>query len=230
MLPSAFAATYPGLFSLHGCNGPYANVSGLLTYGCDTVPNPLASSFSVAYQVLATPNGWQAPSLGTTLNLARGYQSDCGALSPRAADNALASPAGDVVINRFYRDTATRQLMCVGNGNPAAPVRVAGNIEQFHVLYGLPQPGAGGPEAMARYVTADAVDALGAAAWSTVLSVQICILARGEPGSGGIGGATNVFSLDCVGNPVVANDGAVRRAHRFMVTLRNSVRSAVALP
>ena len=48
--------------------------------------------------------------------------------------------------------------------------------------------------------------------------------------SGNFGGATNVFSLDCVGNPVVANDGAVRRAHRFMVTLRNSVRSAVALP
>ena len=231
MLSSAFAVSHPGLFSLHGCSGPYSNVDSLLNYTCNATMNPLANSVSVAYQVLASTSGWQAPSLRTAFDLAQGYQSDCGALSPRTADNSLASPAGDVVINRFYLDTATRQLMCVGNGNPAKPVRVAGNIEQFQVLYGLPQPAAGGAESVARFVTADAVDTLGAAAWSSVLSVQICILARGEPGSGDVSSsATNVFSLDCLGDPVAANDGAVRRAHRFVVTVRNSVRSAVALP
>ncbi|MCX7228166.1 MAG: hypothetical protein NTW15_03990, partial [Burkholderiales bacterium] len=96
---------------------------------------------------------------------------------------------------RYYLDTLTLQLMCVGNGNPDAPIRIASNVEQFQVQYALPQMNPGG---------ADGVD------------------------YGGTG--VNVFSRDCAGNPTDMSDGRMRRAHRFVMTVRNAVRSAVALP
>jgi len=230
LLPSVHAGTHPGLRSIHGCDGSYARVSSLLSYDCSGT-NPLAASLSVAYQVLATPNGWPAHSLGSVFEPNRGFITDCGAMSPRAADTPTANPAGDVVINRFYLDASTGQLMCVGNGNPDAPVRLAGNIEQFQVEYGLPLPASGEAEAVARFVPAAVVDALGATAWSSVLSVQVCLLARGEPGSiDRASSGTNLFVRDCAGRPVSTRDGALRRAHRFVFAVRNSVRSAVSLP
>ncbi len=228
LLPSVFSATYSGLRSIHGCDGSYATVSALLNYGCATTSAPLAASLSVAYQVLATPGTWSAPSLASAFDADLGFLSDCGALSPRAS---TAVPKGDVVINRFYLVAESGQLMCVGNGNPSKPVRVAGNIEQFQVLYGLPPSTSGGAESVTRFVSADAVNALGATAWGSVLSVQVCLLARGEPDSiDRVAGGTNVFVRDCAGNPVSTNDGVLRRAHRFVFAVRNSVRSAVALP
>lgn len=230
LLAGVHALTHPGLRSLHGCNGGYRVADDLLDYRCATAPNPLAASLGIAYQALATPNGWQAPSLGTAFDLTSGYRSDCGARSPRLADSPTADPAGDVVINRYYLDTTTLQLMCIGNGDPGAPVRIAGNVEQFQVLYALPQANGGGAESVARYVSADVVDALGPAAWGSVLTVQVCLLVRGEPGSANGGTGVNVFNRDCAGNPTDASDGRLRRAHRFVMTVRNAVRSAVALP
>lgn len=230
LLAGVYAISHPGLRSVHGCNGTYSTPKGLLDYGCDATPAPLASSLSIAYQALATPNGWQAPSLATAFDLNRGYRSDCGARSPRAADNSKADPAGDVVINRYYLDSATQQLMCIGNGDPDSAVRIASNVEQFQVLYALPQPNPGGAESVARYVTADAVDALGPAAWGSVLTVHVCLLIRGEPGSADLGTTTNVFNRDCAGQPTRSDDARLRRAHRFTMTVRNAVRSAVALP
>ena len=90
-------------------------------------------------------------------------------------------------MNRYHLDTLTLQLMCVGNGNPDAPIRIASNVEQFQVQYALPQM---------------------------------------NPGGTGV----NVFSRDCAGNPTDMSDGRMRRAHRFVMTVRNAVRSAVALP
>jgi type IV pilus assembly protein PilW len=230
MLAAVHALSHPGLRSIHGCNSGYVKVDDLLDYDCGAAATPLAGSLSIAYQALATPNGWQAPSLATAFDLTRGYRSDCGARSPRAVDNALADPPGDVVMNRYYLDTDTLQLMCVGNGNPDAPIRIAGNVEQFQVLYALPQPNPGGAESVAQYVTADVVNALGPAAWGTVLTVRVCLLIRGEPGSGDGGTTLNVFSRDCAGNPTSMADGRMRRAHQFVMTVRNAVRSAVALP
>ncbi len=231
LLSSAYSLTHAGLYSLHGCNGAYSSNTALLNYTCSGTSNNTVNSVSVAYQVLATPNGWLAPSVADAPSATQGYQTDCGTLSPRAAVNPLANPPGDVVINRFYLDTATRQLMCVGNGNPNAPVRIASNVEQFVVRYGLPQTSLTGSESVANYVTAAAVDALGPSAWGSVLSVQFCLLVRGDPGSANLTNtANNVFNLDCAGQPAIANDGALRRAHRVTLSVRNAVRSAVALP
>ena len=230
LLATVHALSHTGLRSMHGCNGSYTTVDNLLDYGCADAATSLAGSLSIAYQALATPNGWQAPSLATAFDLTSGYRSDCGARSPRAADNPLADPPGDVVMNRYYLDTLTLQLMCVGNGNPDAPIRIASNVEQFQVQYALPQMNPGGAESVSRYVTANAVDALGSAAWGTVLTVQVCVLIRGEPGSADGGTGVNVFSRDCAGNPTDMSDGRMRRAHRFVMTVRNAVRSAVALP
>lgn len=222
LLPSVYAATHIGLRSIHGCDGSYATPSSPLSYDCSTTTtDPLASSISVAYQVLATPGGWNAASLPSVFDLSKGFVSDCGARKPD----------GDVVINRFYLDTVTAQLMCVGNGRPEQPIRVAGNIEQFQVQYGLPQPSPSGAQAVARFVSAAEVEALGATAWSSVLSVQVCLLARGEPGSiDRDASGLNVFIQDCAGRPVSTQDGILRRAYRFVFAVRNSVRFAVALP
>lgn len=229
LLASVHAFSHPGLRSVHGCDGAYSKRDELLNYGCATGGNPLAASLSIAYQALATPNGWQAPSLATAFDLTRGYRSDCGARSPRAADNALADPPGDVVMNRIYLDTTTSQLMCIGNGDPDTPIRLAGNVEQFQVLYALPQPNPTGGESVARFVPAADVDAIGPMAWGSVLSVQVCLLVRGDPGSAPAA-AVNVYSLDCEGKSTSSADGRMRRSHRFVVTVRNAVRSAVAMP
>ncbi|MFM1989995.1 MAG: hypothetical protein RJA99_2952 [Pseudomonadota bacterium] len=229
LLASVHALSHPGLRSLHGCDGAYSKRDEPLNYTCAGDPNALAGSLSIAYQALATPNGWQAPSLATAFDLTRGYRSDCGARSPRGADNPLADPPGDVVMNRIYLDTTTRQLMCIGNGDPDTPIRLAGNVEQFQVMYALPQPNPGGGESVARYASAADVEALGPAAWGSVLSVQVCLLVRGEPGSADAA-TVNVFSRDCEGKSTSTADGRLRRAHRFVMTVRNTVRSAVALP
>jgi Tfp pilus assembly protein PilW len=231
LLAVIYAGSHPGLRSVHGCNGAYQRANALLDYTCaDIAGDGTANSVSIAHQVMATPNGWQAPSLWTSFDLTRGYRSDCGARSPRIADNAAADPKGDVVINRFYLDVATQRLLCIGNGDPNSPVTVATGIEQFQVLYAVPQSSSSGAEAIAWFVPANSVDTMGPAAWGRVTAVSVCMLMRGPPGSAGGMPATNVFSLDCNGAPVNASDGRLRRAYQFTTTVRNAVWSAVALP
>lgn len=232
MLSQAYRATYPGLYALHGCDGTYATASSLLTYGCTAgAANNLTASLSLAYQVVATPSGWVAPSLGSAVNTRTGFMTDCGGRSPRKADTATASPEGDVVVNRYYLDTANRRLMCIGNGKPAEPVQVATDVEQFQVLYGLQQAtAANGAESVAQFVPASTVNAT-PGGWGSVIAMQICLLMSGETGSVAKGSTTtNVYNLDCAGDPVSTADGRLRRAQRVTLSVRNNLRGATQLP
>lgn len=224
-LAQVLSATYPGLFSIHGCNQAYTSSTALLNYACTPGGSNLAASLTVAYQVLATPAGWLNPSLNDALDLNRGFQTDCGGRGTRLADSAKAKPAGDAVVNRYYLDTTTRRLMCVGNGDPTTPVQIASDIEQFQVLYGVSGTTASGGEIMRNYLTADDVtkDSL----WPTVTAVQICALASGEPGS--TSGQGNIFNVDCNGNAITATDGRLRKAHRAIINLRSATRSATKM-
>jgi len=226
-LSQALAATYPGLFALHGCNQAYSQTNQLLNYSCSAGGSNRAAALTVAYQVLTSPEGWLAPSLISTLNVNRGFQTDCGGRGTRTSDSAAASPGGDAVVNRYYLDVATQRLMCVGNGNPAQAVQIAADVEQFQVLYGVAQPTTGSGEALRNYLTADQVTAL-VNGWSTVIAVQICTLAVAEPGSGQVS-SNNVFNVDCEGRPVETRDGRLRRAHRAIINLRSASRSATPL-
>ncbi|MBQ0935741.1 PilW family protein [Ideonella paludis] len=226
-LSLSVASTYPGLFALHGCNQAYTSASQLLNYSCAAGGSNLAASVTVAYQVLTSPNGWLAPSLISALNVNRGFQTDCGGRGTRASDSPSASPSGDAVVNRYYLDVSNRRLMCVGNGNPAQPVQIAADIEQFQVLYGVAQADMSNGEMLKNYLTADEVNAL-VNGWPNVVAVQVCALAVAEPGSAAAA-STNVFNVDCAGRPVESRDGRLRRAHRAIINLRAASRSATSL-
>ena len=221
------SATYPGLFSIKGCSGTFKNAAKLLDFTCDA--DNTKSSLSVAYQVLSSPEGWVAPSLTDTFSDSRGFQTDCGGRRTRK-DNAAASPAGDVVINRYYLDADNRRLMCRGNGDPTKPVQVAADIEQFQVLYAASQATDNASSAVSQFVPASTIEAM-INGWASVVAVQVCVLSVGEPGSLAAGSTSaNVFNVDCAGNPASVSDGRIRRAHRTTINLRSSTRSATVMP
>lgn len=224
------AANYPGLFAIKGCSGAFKAPANLLDFECGPVDNTAPASLSVAYQVLASPEGWVAPSLSDSFSKSRGFQTDCGGRGTRTAQSPSASPQGDVVVNRFYLDAANKRLMCIGNGDPTTPVQVAADIEQFQVLYATSQASSTASTAVAQFVHASSINPM-INGWSSVVAVQVCILAVGEPGSLAAGSSnTNVFNVDCAGNPATVSDGRVRRAHRTTINLRSGSRSATVMP
>jgi type IV pilus assembly protein PilW len=182
LVSAVFQASYPGLRSLHGCNGSYQTVTSLLNYQCITSASDLAGSLTVAYQALATPpTGWAGQSLASTYGDRVSFATDCAGRATRSADNNLASPSGDVVVNRYYLDTTNKSLRCVGNGNPASSVEVASNVEQFRVLYGVAQTSGATPgEAVAQYLSASSV-AGSSGGWGNVIAVQVCLLMVSDP-------------------------------------------------
>ncbi|WP_396269780.1 PilW family protein [Ideonella sp.] len=224
------AGNFPGLYSIKGCSGAFKTPTTLLDFACAPDVNSTVSSLTVAYQVLSTPEGWVAPSLAETFNANRGFQTDCGGRGTRTGQSATANPAGDLVINRYYLDTAERRLMCIGNGDPSRAVQVAADIEQFQVLYATSQASSTSASAISRFVLASEVNSM-VNGWASVVAVQVCVLAVGEPGSSAAGSAgTNVFNVDCSGNAANANDGRIRRAHRTTINLRSGSRSATVMP
>lgn len=233
LLSLAYQSSHPNLYALHGCNGAYKNPATLLDYECAASTTQTAASISAAYQIMVPATSlWSAPSLGGSFSERQAFMTDCGGRATRSTDNTKANPPGDVVLNRYYLRTSDRSLRCIGNGDPTVSVEIASNVEQFHVLYGLPQaadattPG----EAVAKLVPASSV-AAAAGGWSSVISMQLCLLIASEPGPNASGStATNIYNLDCVGQPVSTSDGRVRRAHRISYGLRNNLRSATALP
>ncbi len=233
LLASVFQGTHAGLRALHGCNGGYQTAGTLLDYQCASSSNDLAGSLTVAYQALSTGTaGWGGQSLASSYSDRVPFATDCAGRATRAADNAQASPAGEVVINRFYLDTQNSSLRCLGNGNPASAVEVASNVEQFRVLYGVAQAGsASAPgEAVAQYVSASSVAGM-SGGWDNVIAVQLCLLMVSDPAQASPSGTgRNIYNVDCEGQAVRTTDGRVRRAYRVTFDLRNHLRSAVALP
>lgn len=220
---------FPGLYAIKGCSGEFKTPTSLLDFACAAEGDASTSSLTVAYQVLSSPDGWVAPSLADTFNASRGFQTDCGGRGTRK-DNASANPAGDLVVNRYYLDTTHRRLMCIGNGNPTTAVQVAADIEQFQVLYASSQASSTSSSAVSRFVPAKDINSM-VNGWSSVVAVQVCVLAVGEPGSLAAGAAsTNVFNVDCAGNAANASDGRIRRAHRTTINLRSGTRSATVMP
>lgn len=223
------AGSYPGLYAIKGCSGEFKTPTTLLDFTCAAESDASPASLTVAYQVLSSPDGWVAPSLSDTFSASRGFQTDCGGRGTRNT-NKDASPAGDLVINRYYLDAVNRRLMCIGNGNPSTAVQIAADIEQFQVLYASSQASSTASSAVSRFVPAKDINAM-VNGWSSVVAVQVCVLAVGEPGSLAAGSAsTNVFNVDCAGNAASVSDGRIRRAHRTTINLRSGTRSATVMP
>jgi type IV pilus assembly protein PilW len=230
LLSLASSDAHSGLYAIKGCSGTFKTPTTLLDFTCDAESETSPSSLTVAYQVLSSPDGWVAPSLADTFSNSRGFQTDCGGRGTRKDQSETANPEGDLVINRYYLDTTHQRLMCIGNGNPDTAVQIASDIEQFQVLYASSQVSSTASSAVARFVPAKDINAM-VNGWSSVIAVQVCVLAVGEPGSLAAGSAsTNVFNVDCAGEAASVSDGRIRRAHRTTINLRSATRNATLPP
>lgn len=223
-------ANYIGIKALMGCDGPFNSVTSVaLPWGCSGATGP--NSITVAYQAQPTELGNTAvvraantyqDTLGA-YNAATGQGGDCGA---QDVNGASAVPKGPLAINRFYIDTATNRLMCVGNGDPAKSRPIAEGVEDMRIRYGI-IPVTVGTAPMdsfvGRYVkAADVTD------WSRVLAVHVCLLIASP--SPKIAGATSHYT-DCDDAAKTNADGKIRQTFNATFTMRNNVLTAPdALP
>lgn len=150
--------------------------------------------------------------------------------------------AGPVIINTYFLNIATNQLMCRGNGGPN-PQALIDNVETFQVLIGVDDNLADTeyvPTTYVRIPTAEALFAVGAGLaepqgqLQIVKSIRIGLLlsSTAETGDTAPPVAQTFQVLDTLVNPAVAggwgvdlNDGRIRRVFESTVVLRNSLRS-----
>lgn len=223
-------ANYIGIKALMGCDGPFNSVTSVaLPWGCSGAAGP--NSITVAYQAQPTvvgdtavvrPANTYQDTLGA-YNAATGQGGDCGA---QDVNGAAAVPKGPLAINRFYIDTATNRLMCVGNGDPTKPRPIAEGVEDMQIRYGIiPATLGTGPmdSFVGRYVKATAVTD-----WSRVLAVHVCLqIASPSPK---IAGGTSYYT-DCNNAAKTNADGKIRQTFNATFTMRNNVLTAPdALP
>lgn len=221
-------ARYIGIKALMGCDGPFNSVTSVaLPWGCSgTGPN----SITVAYQAQPTVLGGTAVRTANTYqdtlgayNSATGQGGDCGA---QDVSGTAALPKGPLAINRFYIDTATNRLMCVGNGDPTKPRPIAEGVEDMQIRYGIIPTTVGAAPMdsfVGRYVTATNVTD-----WSRVLAVHVCLLIASP--SPKIAGGTSYYK-DCNNASKTNADGKIRQTFNATFTMRNNVLTAPdALP
>ena len=119
---------------------------------------------------------------------------------------------GTPIPARFFLNATTGVLSCQGLiANPAQPV--AQNVVDLQFTY-LVETGAGTTR---QWLRADQVQALGAAAWNTVVAVETCMEIRGEVDHASM----NTGNYVNCNNATVANTGPMRLVLRNTVQLRN---------
>jgi type IV pilus assembly protein PilW len=120
------------------------------------------------------------------------------------------------IVNRFYVAQPPRrsepELYCTGNGGTRPPQPVVEGIDRIEIGYWLPR--ATGP------VRASTVS-LTPTQWSTVVAVEVCVVARGRRAAGARG------FVDCDGKSVPSYDGRQRVALRRLVVVRNRPEAAL---
>lgn len=212
---------YAGIKALAGCDGLFNTpISIVRNWSCNTTSGP--NSITVAYQVQPTAIGSTTVRTATTsldtlapYDPASGQGGDCGA---QDVNGAAANPQGPLAINRFYVDTASNRLMCVGNGDPSKARPIAEGVEDMRIRYGM-MPATLGAAQMdsfaGRYVNAaDVPD------WSQVLSVRVCLLVASPTANV----ANDITSYaDCDGVAHTQSDGRIRKTSIATITLRNNV-------
>jgi type IV pilus assembly protein PilW len=118
--------------------------------------------------------------------------------------------SGEQITNRFYArassSTVEPELYCEGSGKPGTGQPLVEGIERLKIDYWLND-------------ASFAVDANAIARdrWPLVVAVDLCVLVRGELGSG----AGRPRYTDCEGTLVVSSDGRIRQAFWRRIALRN---------
>jgi len=210
------------IHGLMGCKGLFTAATTLaLPWSCTTTG---PSALTVAYQVRASMDN--APGTVRTANAYidtmssyngnTGQGADCGG---QDVTGTSANPSGPLAINRFYVDTTTKRLMCIGNGDPSHPKPIAEGIEDMYILYGIPPAVVSattpGDSFVAQYVTADNVTN-----WARVLTVRVCLqtVSSAKNVAPGVTSYTN-----CQGTSTATTDGLYRQIVRETFSLRNNI-------
>lgn len=117
------------------------------------------------------------------------------------------------VDNKFYVNTATNDLMCLGTAADTPAQSIADGVEDFQVMYGV-QTGLPGAENY-RYFDASAV-----VDWTNIQSVQVCIQVIGD--SNGNLKISTLTLKGCRGQ-TLTNDNHLRRIFKRTFSARNSL-------
>ena len=214
-----------GTVSIHavaGCEGLFSTNFTTYPWTCSSTTGP--SSITLSYQVqpalITAVNQVRAPIAGQdslpAYNSSTGAGGDCGG---NDVGSASASPSGPLAINRFYVDTSTNRLMCLGNGKPNSAKAIADGVEDMRILYGiLPatlSTTTPNDAFVGRYVTAPNVTN-----WVNVISIQVCMQFASITSNKSL----NVTSyVDCSGTSHTTTDGKVRQVTRQTFALQNNI-------
>jgi type IV pilus assembly protein PilW len=220
-----------GTSSIHavaGCEGAFsANTFTAFPWACSATAGP--SSITISYQAqpaLAANHGTVRTVTTFNDNLPI-YNSSTGAGGDCAGndvgDTTKASPAGPLAINRFYIDTTTNRLMCLGNGKPTAPKPIAEGVEDMRILYGIL------PATLSTKLPNDAyvaqyVPASSVSNWVNVLSIRVCLqVASLTTAQTAAQNASSLKYTDCLGVSHTSTDGKVRQISRSTYVLQNNI-------
>lgn len=209
------------IHGLSGCKGLYTSTSfTTFPWACTTAgPSSMTLSYQAQPSSFATPGTVRAVQAGIdslgAYNATTGAGGDC---AGKDVNGASASPKGPLAINRFYVDTSSKRLMCMGNGDPGVAKPIAEGVEDMLILYGITpttvSATAQNDSFAGRYVEADSVTD-----WSDVLSIRVCLVFVSSKKI-----ASSVTSYkNCAGTSVTTTDGLLRQISRATFTLRNNV-------
>jgi type IV pilus assembly protein PilW len=181
-------------------------------FGCDSdFANPVAASVVCgAGANAAIETSYQADTQSTVAT--GGAPSDC-------LGSAIAAGPPYIVRNRYYVSSGNSgrpELYCAGVGGSGQPL--IENIDSMSILYGMQVAAA--PRQVVRYVSATSIAGVGAAEWSNVVSVRICLIVRSAQPVLDSGDGSILKYQDCAGASQVSNDRYLRRAYFTTSTLR----------
>jgi type IV pilus assembly protein PilW len=199
--PVAFEAMVPGAVPATGFNPATDAVKG--------VDATNANEFTVAFQSYAEPSYLDASSPQQY------FVRNC------LGGGTTGTPPPVALESRFVlfvnaSDPSQRELRCVGNGDVQPIVR---NVANFQVRY-LLQGAAGTGSPTLRYASAAALGAPGAAAWSQVFAVEVCLVLYGNEAIDLPAGTTYT---DCDGLTAVNITSLASPRNRRMHTVFRSV-------
>jgi len=216
------------IFTGLGIKGCAANCEGLYVTGSGSVRD-----FN---QIRSASSGSGADSLifryvGTTSNSQSQDGQPVNCANIKVASAVLNGSAVSIVENRFFvSGVDVKKLFCIGNtvsGMPATtfsqPALISGDVEDMRVEFGvsfLNGVGNAPRHQINGYMKANQFNS--DIDWSSVMSLNLCILVRSSSKMYGSGDAGQSSHLDCNDAQAVSNDGYLRRSYRRTVFLRNA--------
>lgn len=196
-----------------GCEGAKFGDGLTLPWSCAASAPNTPDSITITYQAqrLTLPEG--DPSGALPVGVSGGEGVDC-----LGQGTIGGSPSSVLALNRFFVDSTSKQLICLGNGNTIAQVLLEG-IEDLQIRYGY---GDNNDDQAALYIDAN----FAGLNWLSVRSVEVCVLVVS---STEIATGTQRYT-NCAGQTVNAADRRKRQAFKAIYTIRSRVKPMPTYP